>query len=103
MKHSGWMGLAPRREATRPQYGQNSKVSSRMAASDSCTETSTCSPCPVLRRANRAASEGMAAFRPAWKPLCWPNARSGGSSGWAGSPFSVATPPAHHDTRSVAR
>ena len=79
---------APRREATRPMYGQYSKVSSRIAASDSWIETSTCWPRPLAqpreqraerRRWRRSARPGT---RPAGR-----TALSGGSSGCAGSPF----------------
>jgi hypothetical protein len=74
-----------------------------MAVTLSWTETSTCCPRPLCRRSKSAPRTGTAALRPAWK-LAWsPYALSGGSSGWAGSPFSVASPPAHQLTRSVAR
>src|SRR5581483_7997581 len=78
MKQSGWIGFAPRRDATRPQYGQNGKVSSRIAATASCVDTSTCSPVPRVRRAKSAPSEPMAAQSAAWKPDWSPKALSGG-------------------------
>ena len=51
--------LRPRRDATRPQYGQNSKVSSRIAASASWIDTSTCCPMPDVSRAKSAPSDGI--------------------------------------------
>src|SRR5207244_1108738 len=68
-----------------------------MAARHSCVDTSTCSPRPVARRAKRAPSEPMAAFRPAWKPDWSPNALRGGRSGRAGSPLSAAMPRARRE------
>ena len=63
MKSSGWIGLAPSREATRPQYGQNSKVSSRIAASALLHRDLDVLAVAASRRARRArASDAMAAF-----------------------------------------
>ena len=103
MKQSGWIGFWPRRDATSCVYGQYSNVRSRIVATHSCVDTSTCSPRPRLMRASSAPSGPTAAVSAAWNPDWSPNVLSGGRSGSPGTPFSAATPPALHVTTSVPR
>src|SRR3954465_6140686 len=71
------------------------KFISSMAATASCSDTSTACPTPLNSRCRYAASDVSAAYPAAWKSHWAPNGLSGGSSGDGDAPgLRNAQPPA---------